>query len=40
MGETITLLSKREIDKMRQAGRLAAKLLNHLEPMIKPGIST
>lgn len=25
---------------MRQAGRLAAKLLDHLEPMVKPGVST
>ncbi|ACK72788.1 methionine aminopeptidase, type I [Gloeothece citriformis PCC 7424] len=38
--ETITLLSKREIEKMRQAGRLAAQLLDHLAPMIQPGIST
>jgi methionyl aminopeptidase len=38
--ETITLLSSREIEKMRQAGRLAAKLLDHLAPMIQPGIST
>lgn len=38
--ETITLLSKREIEKMRQAGRLAAQLLNHLAPMVKPGVST
>ncbi len=40
MGETITLLSRREIEKMRRAGRLAAKLLNHLEPMVQPGITT
>ncbi|BFM39233.1 type I methionyl aminopeptidase [Synechocystis sp. LKSZ1] len=40
MGETITLLSQREIEKMRRAGRLAAKLLDHLAPMVKPGIST
>lgn len=40
MGETITLLSSREIEKMRQAGRLAAKLLDHLAPMVKPGVST
>ncbi|HAC63363.1 MAG TPA: type I methionyl aminopeptidase, partial [Cyanothece sp. UBA12306] len=40
MGETITLLSKREIEKMRRAGRLAAQLLDHLAPMIKPGVST
>lgn len=25
---------------MRQAGRLAAELLQHLEPMVKPGVST
>ncbi|XTZ20676.1 MAG: type I methionyl aminopeptidase [cyanobacterium endosymbiont of Rhopalodia fuxianensis] len=40
MGETITLLSKREIEKMRRAGRLAAELLNHLAPMVKSGVST
>jgi methionyl aminopeptidase len=38
--ETIVLLSSREIEKMRQAGRLAAELLDHLEPMVKPGVST
>ncbi|MGK7918206.1 MAG: type I methionyl aminopeptidase [Prochloraceae cyanobacterium] len=38
--ETITLLSKREIEKMRQAGRLAAELLDHLAPMVQPGVST
>jgi len=38
--ETIVLLSSREIEKMRQAGRLAAALLDHLEPMVKPGVST
>ncbi|MGB3405227.1 MAG: type I methionyl aminopeptidase [Microcoleaceae cyanobacterium] len=38
--ETIVLLSHREIEKMRQAGNLAAKLLAHLEPMVKPGVST
>ena len=37
---TITLLSKREITKMRQAGRLAAQLLEYLAAMVKPGIST
>ena len=40
MGETITLLSKREIEKMRQAGQVAAELLDYLEPMVQPGIST
>jgi methionyl aminopeptidase len=38
--EVITLLSRRELDKMRQAGRLAAQLLDYLEPMVVPGIST
>lgn len=38
--ETIVLLSSREIAKMRQAGRLAAQLLDHLEPLVKPGVST
>ncbi len=38
--EPIVLLSSREIDKMRQAGRLAAQLLDYLEPMVKPGVST
>jgi methionyl aminopeptidase len=38
--ETVTLLSKREIEKMRRAGRLAAQLLDYLAPMVQPGIST
>ncbi|NJM69735.1 MAG: type I methionyl aminopeptidase [Scytonema sp. RU_4_4] len=38
--ETIVILSNRELDKMRKAGRLAAELLYHLEPMVKPGVST
>lgn len=38
--ERITLLSSREIDKMRRAGSLAAKLLDHLAPMVTPGVST
>lgn len=38
--EPIVILSTREINKMRQAGRLAAKLLQHLEPMVKPGVTT
>ncbi|MGG6296718.1 type I methionyl aminopeptidase [Leptolyngbya sp. AN02str] len=38
--EPIIILSSREIDKMRQAGQLAAQLLAHLEPMVKPGVST
>jgi len=38
--ELIVILSQRELDKMRQAGRLAAKLLQHIEPLVKPGVST
>ncbi|MBD2194362.1 MULTISPECIES: type I methionyl aminopeptidase [Calothrix] len=38
--ETIVILSQREIDKMRRAGHLAAQLLKHLEPMVKPGVTT
>lgn len=38
--ETITLMSQREIEKMRQAGQLAAQLLAYLEPLVKPGVST
>ncbi|MEM8640359.1 MAG: type I methionyl aminopeptidase [Cyanobacteria bacterium P01_G01_bin.54] len=38
--ERIVLLSSREIAKMRTAGQLAATLLDHLETMIKPGVST
>ena len=38
--ERIVVLSSREIAKMRLAGRLANALLDHLEPMVKPGVST
>ncbi len=38
--EVITLLSAREIEKMRRAGHLAAKLLHHLSAMVQPGITT
>jgi methionyl aminopeptidase len=38
--EVITLLSRRELEKMRRAGRLAAQLLQHLELLVKPGVST
>ena len=38
--ETIVLLSSREIEKMRRAGRLAAQLLTHLGKMVEPGVST
>nr|WP_230841318.1 type I methionyl aminopeptidase [Gloeobacter morelensis] len=36
----IVLLSGREIVQMRRAGRLAAQLLAHLEPMVRPGMHT
>ena len=38
--ERITLLSSREIEKMRRAGRLAAELLHYLGTLVKPGITT
>jgi methionyl aminopeptidase len=38
--ETIELLSSRELEKMRKVGSLAAELLDHLEPFVKPGVST
>ena len=36
----IILMSSREIEKMRQAGQVAAQLLRYLEPMVKPGTTT
>jgi len=36
----LTLLSSREIDAMRPACKLSYELLDYLEPMVKPGIST
>ena len=36
----LVLLSAREMAKMRRVGRLAANLLNHLEPMVQPEVST
>lgn len=38
--ENIVLLSAREIEKMRQAGKLAAQLLEYLGTMVKPGVTT
>jgi methionyl aminopeptidase len=38
--EVITLLSSRELEKMRKACQLAAQLLDYLEPFVKPGVST
>jgi methionyl aminopeptidase len=40
MDNNITLLSKREIEKMRVAGKLAAQLLVHLEQFVQPGVTT
>ncbi|MGK7913224.1 MAG: type I methionyl aminopeptidase [Synechococcus sp.] len=36
----MVILSKREIEKMRRAGQLAAQLLDYLEPMVQPGVTT
>jgi methionyl aminopeptidase len=36
----IVLLSAIEIAKMRRVGRLAADLLDYLEPLVQPGVST
>lgn len=38
--EKIVILSEAEIEKMRRVGRIAADLLNHLEKMIAPGVTT
>lgn len=38
--DVITLLSSRELDKMRKACQTAAQLLDYLTPYVKPGIST
>jgi methionyl aminopeptidase len=40
MREPIVILSESEIEKMRQAGRLAAELLHLLGEMVEPGVST
>ncbi len=36
----ISIKSAKEIDKMRQAGKLAAQVLDMIEPYVKPGVST
>ena len=36
----LELLSDDEIEKMREAGNLAARLLNHLGEMVEPGMTT
>jgi methionyl aminopeptidase len=38
--EPIVIMSPAELEKMRRAGALAAKLLRHLGSMVRPGIST
>jgi methionyl aminopeptidase len=38
--DVITLLSSRELEKMRKAGQLAAQLLDYLTPFVQPGVST
>ncbi|WP_347239328.1 type I methionyl aminopeptidase [Phormidium sp. FACHB-1136] len=38
--EVITLLSSRELEKMRKACQTAAQLLDYLTPYVKPGTST
>lgn len=38
--DVITLLSSRELEKMRKACQTAAQLLDYLAPYVKPGIST
>ena len=36
----IVIKTQDEIEKMRRAGALAGQLLNHIEPVVKEGIST
>jgi len=36
----ITIKNQEEIEKMRKAGKLAAQLLNYIEPFVKEGVST
>lgn len=36
----ISIKTPEEIEKMRVAGRLAAEVLEMIEPFIKPGVST
>jgi methionyl aminopeptidase len=37
---SITIKTPEEIQKMRVAGRLAAEVLDYIEPFVKPGVST
>ncbi|AGY57825.1 type I methionyl aminopeptidase [Gloeobacter kilaueensis] len=36
----VEIKSAKEIEKLRAAGRLAAELLDYIEPFVKPGVST
>jgi methionyl aminopeptidase len=36
----VEIKSNKEIEKMRAAGRLAAQLLDYIEPFVKPGVTT
>ena len=36
----ISIKTPEEIEKMRIAGRLAAEVLEMIEPFVKPGVST
>ena len=36
----VTIKTPEEIEKMRVAGRLAAEVLDYIQPFVKPGIST
>ncbi len=38
--EVITLLSSRELERMRKACQMAAQLLDYLTPFVKPGVTT
>lgn len=38
--QSVDIKSSREIEKMRAAGRLAAQLLDYIEPFVKPGTTT
>ena len=36
----IQLRSRRQIEKMREAGRLVAQTFEHLRPHVRPGVTT
>ena len=40
MTELLSLRSDAEIEKLREAGRIVAQVLNRLEGLVKPGVST